>query len=144
METVFHISNCPKKYQVKYATCTLLNSALTWWKSHKRTIGADAAFAMSWRELMKLMAKVYCPSTKIQKMESKLWNLTVKNNDLDAYTQRFQELTMFHGGGATSGGKRRGWSRGSDKGGGCGRVDGDDDGVVRRLGRWRLSGDRGG
>ncbi|GJW78695.1 putative reverse transcriptase domain-containing protein [Tanacetum coccineum] len=29
METVFHISNCPQKYQVKYATCTLLNSALT-------------------------------------------------------------------------------------------------------------------
>ncbi|GKB71103.1 hypothetical protein Tco_0932515, partial [Tanacetum coccineum] len=27
METVFHISNCPKKYQVKYATCTLLDSA---------------------------------------------------------------------------------------------------------------------
>ncbi|GJS81584.1 hypothetical protein Tco_0748125 [Tanacetum coccineum] len=47
METVFHISNCPEKYQVKYATCTLLNSALTWWNSHKRTIGADAAFAMS-------------------------------------------------------------------------------------------------
>ncbi|GKE66579.1 hypothetical protein Tco_1520740 [Tanacetum coccineum] len=31
METVFHISNCPDKYQVKYATSTLLNSALTWW-----------------------------------------------------------------------------------------------------------------
>ncbi|GKA64561.1 putative reverse transcriptase domain-containing protein [Tanacetum coccineum] len=55
METVFHISNCPEKYQVKYATCTLLNSALTWWNSHKRTIGTEAAFAMSWRELMKLM-----------------------------------------------------------------------------------------
>ncbi|GKD99711.1 hypothetical protein Tco_1387695 [Tanacetum coccineum] len=43
METVFHISNCLQKYQVKYATCTLLNSALTWWNSHKRTIGVDAA-----------------------------------------------------------------------------------------------------
>ncbi|GKD51120.1 putative reverse transcriptase domain-containing protein [Tanacetum coccineum] len=30
IETVFHISNCLEKYQVKYATCTLLNSALTW------------------------------------------------------------------------------------------------------------------
>ncbi|GKD41191.1 hypothetical protein Tco_1261398 [Tanacetum coccineum] len=47
MEIVFHISNYPKKYQVKYAMCTLLNSALTWWNSHKRTIGVDAAFAMS-------------------------------------------------------------------------------------------------
>ncbi|GJZ06262.1 hypothetical protein Tco_0540055 [Tanacetum coccineum] len=72
METVFHISTCPEKYQVKYATCTLLNSVLTWWNSHKRTIGTDAAFSMSWRELMKLMAEVYCPRTKIQKMESEL------------------------------------------------------------------------
>ncbi|GKF07505.1 reverse transcriptase domain-containing protein, partial [Tanacetum coccineum] len=58
METVFHISNYPKKYQVKYATCTLLNSALTWWNSHKRTIRAEAAFSMSWRELMKLMTEM--------------------------------------------------------------------------------------
>ncbi|GJU85800.1 reverse transcriptase domain-containing protein [Tanacetum coccineum] len=60
-----------------------------------RTIGADAAFAMSWREIMKLIAKVYCLRTEIQKMESELWNLIVKNNDLAAYTQRFQELTML-------------------------------------------------
>ncbi|GJU34886.1 putative reverse transcriptase domain-containing protein [Tanacetum coccineum] len=57
METVFHISNCPEKYQVKYASCTLLNSALTWWNSHKRTIGNEAAYAMSWAELMKLMTE---------------------------------------------------------------------------------------
>nr|GEU31747.1 hypothetical protein [Tanacetum cinerariifolium] len=63
--------------------------------SHKRTIGTEAAFSMSWRELMKLMAKVYCPRNKIQKIESELWNLTVKNNDLTTYTQRFQELTML-------------------------------------------------
>ncbi|GJW77015.1 putative reverse transcriptase domain-containing protein [Tanacetum coccineum] len=95
METVFHISNCPEKSQVKYATCTLLDSALTWWNSHKRTIGTEAAFAMSWGELMKLMTEVYCPRNEIQKMETELWNLTVKNNDLTAYTQRFQELTMM-------------------------------------------------
>ncbi|GJT09865.1 reverse transcriptase domain-containing protein [Tanacetum coccineum] len=95
METVFHISNCPEKYQVKHATCTLLNSALTWWNSQKRTIGTEAAFAMSWRELMKLMTEVYCPRNEIQKMESELWNLTVKKNDLAAYTQRFQKLTMM-------------------------------------------------
>ncbi|GJZ80476.1 putative reverse transcriptase domain-containing protein [Tanacetum coccineum] len=47
------------------------------------------------KELMKLMTEVYCPRNEIQKMESELWNLTVKNNDLAAYTQRFQELTMM-------------------------------------------------
>ncbi|GJZ71034.1 reverse transcriptase domain-containing protein [Tanacetum coccineum] len=95
METVFHISNNPEKSQVKYATCTLLDGTLTWWNSHKRTIGTKAAFPMSWRELMKLMTEVYCPRNEIQKMETELWNLTMKNNDLTAYTQRFQELTMM-------------------------------------------------
>ncbi|GJX90187.1 putative reverse transcriptase domain-containing protein [Tanacetum coccineum] len=57
IEMVFHISNCPEKYQVKYVTCTLLNNALTWWNSYKWTIGIEAAYAMSWAELMKLMTK---------------------------------------------------------------------------------------
>ncbi|GJU31847.1 putative reverse transcriptase domain-containing protein [Tanacetum coccineum] len=95
METVFHISNCPEKYQVKYATCTLPNSALTWWNSHKRTIRIEVAYGMSWTELMKLMTKVYCPRNEVQKMEIKLWNLAVKGNDLTAYTRRFQELVLL-------------------------------------------------
>ncbi|GJX96929.1 putative reverse transcriptase domain-containing protein [Tanacetum coccineum] len=74
METVFNISNCPLKYQVKYATCTLQDSALTWWNSHKRTIGVEAAYTMNWVELMKLMTE---------------------GNDLTAYTQRFQELILL-------------------------------------------------
>ncbi|GJT90435.1 putative reverse transcriptase domain-containing protein [Tanacetum coccineum] len=95
IEIVFHISNCPERYQVKYATCSLLDSALTWWNSHKRTIGTNAAYALSWRELLKLMTEVYCPRNEIQKMETELWNLSVKNNDMATYTQRFQELTMM-------------------------------------------------
>ncbi|GKE26145.1 hypothetical protein Tco_1441529, partial [Tanacetum coccineum] len=58
MEMVFHISNCPQKNQVKYATCTLLDNALTWWNTHKRTIRIEAAYAMTWTELMKLMTEV--------------------------------------------------------------------------------------
>nr|GEU37920.1 putative reverse transcriptase domain-containing protein [Tanacetum cinerariifolium] len=57
METVFHISNYPQKYQVKYASCTLQNSALTWWNPHKRIVGTDAAYAMSWKTHIKLMIK---------------------------------------------------------------------------------------
>ncbi|GKE92763.1 putative reverse transcriptase domain-containing protein [Tanacetum coccineum] len=44
---------------------------------------------------MKLMTEMYCPRNEIQKMETGLWNLIVKNNDLVAYTQRFQELTLL-------------------------------------------------
>ncbi|GJZ16761.1 hypothetical protein Tco_0552884 [Tanacetum coccineum] len=34
METVFRISNCTVDNQVKFATCTLMGIALTWWNSH--------------------------------------------------------------------------------------------------------------
>nr|GEW82162.1 reverse transcriptase domain-containing protein [Tanacetum cinerariifolium] len=44
---------------------------------------------------MNLMAEVYCPRNEIQKTEPELWNLTVKNNDFAACSQRFQEFTMM-------------------------------------------------
>nr|GEU38228.1 reverse transcriptase domain-containing protein [Tanacetum cinerariifolium] len=47
------------------------------------------------KELMKLMTEVYCPRNEIQKMETELWNLSVKNNDMATYIQSFQELTMM-------------------------------------------------
>nr|GEV61688.1 putative reverse transcriptase domain-containing protein [Tanacetum cinerariifolium] len=72
METVFNISNCPPK-----------------------TIGVDAAYAMKWAGLMKLMTEVYYPRNEVQKMETELWNLIVKGNDLTTYTQRFQELILL-------------------------------------------------
>ncbi|GJX66182.1 putative reverse transcriptase domain-containing protein [Tanacetum coccineum] len=34
MESVFHISGCTVENQVKFATCTLLGAALTWWNGH--------------------------------------------------------------------------------------------------------------
>ncbi|GKC07861.1 hypothetical protein Tco_0999471 [Tanacetum coccineum] len=72
MEIVFHIRNGLKKSQVKYATCTLLDGALSWWNSHKRTIRTEAAFTISWREHMKQMTEVYYPRNEIQKMETEL------------------------------------------------------------------------
>ncbi|GJU55285.1 hypothetical protein Tco_1228999 [Tanacetum coccineum] len=52
----------------------------------KRTIGTDAAYALSWWELLKLMTKVYCLRNEIQKMETELWNLSVKNKDMAPFT----------------------------------------------------------
>ncbi|GJZ44283.1 putative reverse transcriptase domain-containing protein [Tanacetum coccineum] len=82
------------KYKVKLSYMHIADSALTWWNSHKRTIGVDAAYAMNWVELMKLMTEVYCPRNEIQKMETELWNLTVKGNDLTAYTQRRSSVML--------------------------------------------------
>nr|GEU80623.1 hypothetical protein [Tanacetum cinerariifolium] len=49
------------------ATCTLLDAALTWWNSQIRSLGPDA-YSMTWE---------------------------VKGNDVPAYTERFQELTLI-------------------------------------------------
>ncbi|GJX98114.1 putative reverse transcriptase domain-containing protein [Tanacetum coccineum] len=35
---LFHISNCAVENQVKFATCTFLGNALTWWNSHMKTL----------------------------------------------------------------------------------------------------------
>ncbi|GJU57912.1 integrase, catalytic region, zinc finger, CCHC-type containing protein [Tanacetum coccineum] len=67
---------------VKCATCTILDGALTWWNSHVKTVEIDAAYDMSWRELMKMMTEVYCPRNEIQKLENELWNLTIKGADV--------------------------------------------------------------
>nr|GEW92280.1 reverse transcriptase domain-containing protein [Tanacetum cinerariifolium] len=74
MESVFHISGCVVDNQVKFATCTLLGAALTWWNGHVRTLGHDAAYAMTWGTLKKKLTDKYCPK---------------------AYTQRFQELALM-------------------------------------------------
>ncbi|GJU71773.1 hypothetical protein Tco_1263178 [Tanacetum coccineum] len=48
MESVFSISNCPATSQVKFATCTLQDDALTWWNSHVKTTTPEVAHAMPW------------------------------------------------------------------------------------------------
>nr|GEV49385.1 hypothetical protein [Tanacetum cinerariifolium] len=79
---------------VKFATCTLLDNALTWWNSHIRSLGPNA-YSMTWEVLKKKMKDKYCPQGEIKKLEIELWNLTVKGNDVSAYTERFQELTLI-------------------------------------------------
>ncbi|GJU02094.1 hypothetical protein Tco_1112432 [Tanacetum coccineum] len=69
METVFYISNCTVENQIKFATCTLLGSALTWWNAYVRTIGHDVAYAMTWTNLKKMMTDMYCPRGEIKKLE---------------------------------------------------------------------------
>nr|GEZ07408.1 hypothetical protein [Tanacetum cinerariifolium] len=41
------------------------------------------------------MTNKYCPQGEIKKLEIELWNLKVKENNVPAYTERFQELTLF-------------------------------------------------
>ncbi|GJS28106.1 RNA-directed DNA polymerase, eukaryota [Tanacetum coccineum] len=68
-ETVFRISNCTMENQIKFATCTILGSALTWWNSHIRTVGHDVAYTMTWTNLKNKMTDKYCPRGEIKKLE---------------------------------------------------------------------------
>ncbi|GKC36162.1 putative reverse transcriptase domain-containing protein, partial [Tanacetum coccineum] len=95
METVFRISNCSMENQIKFATCTLLGSALTWWNSHVKTVGHDVAHAMTWTNLKKKMTDKYCPRGEIKKLEVEMWNLKVKGTDVVSYNQHFQELALM-------------------------------------------------
>nr|GEZ35123.1 hypothetical protein [Tanacetum cinerariifolium] len=51
------------------------------YNSHVKTVGHDAAYEMSLTNLMKMMTEAYCPRNEIQKLKTKLWNLTVKGTD---------------------------------------------------------------
>ncbi|GJR76795.1 putative reverse transcriptase domain-containing protein [Tanacetum coccineum] len=97
MESVFHISNCTVECQIKFTTCTLLGSVLTWWNSHVKTVGHDGAYGMPWKTFMKMLTDKYCPRSEIKKLEVELWNLKVKGADVVSYTQRFQELALMCG-----------------------------------------------
>ncbi|GJT13388.1 putative reverse transcriptase domain-containing protein [Tanacetum coccineum] len=70
IESVYSISNCTVACQVKFATCTLQGNALTWWNSHVKTTTHEAAHAMPWRTLKKMMTDKYCPRGEIKKLES--------------------------------------------------------------------------
>ncbi|GKF83069.1 hypothetical protein Tco_0244725, partial [Tanacetum coccineum] len=45
--------------------------------------------------LKKKMTDKYCPQGEIKKLEIELWNQKVKGNDVPAYTECFQELTLI-------------------------------------------------
>ncbi|GJR27896.1 hypothetical protein Tco_1104128 [Tanacetum coccineum] len=72
MESMFRISNGVENCQVKYATCTLLDGALTWWNSHVQSIRIDDAYKTTWKEVIEMMTKEYCSRNELQKMETEI------------------------------------------------------------------------
>ncbi|GJR49916.1 reverse transcriptase domain-containing protein [Tanacetum coccineum] len=95
METMFRIRNCYVENQIKFATCTLLRSALTWWNSHVKTVGHDVTHAMTWINLKNKMTDKYYLRGEIKKLEVEMWNLKVKGTNVVSYNQRFQELALI-------------------------------------------------
>nr|GEV44310.1 putative reverse transcriptase domain-containing protein [Tanacetum cinerariifolium] len=87
MELVFHISGCAIDNQVKFATCTLLGVALTWWNGHVRTLGHDADYAMTWGTLKKKLTYKYYPKDPKLLMMLSSWP-TTWDQKLCTYAER--------------------------------------------------------
>nr|GFB50760.1 hypothetical protein [Tanacetum cinerariifolium] len=85
-ESVSSISNCTAENQVKFVSCTLIGSALTWWNSHLRAVSQEVAYAMPWKTLRQMITAKYCPRGEVKKLEVELWNLKVKGTDITSYT----------------------------------------------------------
>nr|GEZ98146.1 putative reverse transcriptase domain-containing protein [Tanacetum cinerariifolium] len=74
-ESVSIISNCTAENQVKFASYTLIGSALTWWNSHMRAVNQEVAYAMPWKTLRQMITLKYYPRGEVKKLEAELWNL---------------------------------------------------------------------
>ncbi|GJX84785.1 putative reverse transcriptase domain-containing protein [Tanacetum coccineum] len=94
-ESVFEISECAEGKKVKFAVGTLEGPTLTWWKTKITTMGLETVNQMPWTEIKQLMTVEFCPIEEVQRMEHELWNLKVKEYDVFAYTQRFNELALM-------------------------------------------------
>nr|GEZ94228.1 reverse transcriptase domain-containing protein [Tanacetum cinerariifolium] len=112
MEWVFQISKCTVACQVKFASCTLQGSALTWWNSHMRAVRQDIAYAMPWAALKRMITSKYCPreekkveryidglpdmihgsvkASKPQSMQEEINRPAAKNNSTNNNNQRAQ------------------------------------------------------
>ncbi|GKC66995.1 putative reverse transcriptase domain-containing protein, partial [Tanacetum coccineum] len=75
IESVFKISECAESKKVKFAAATLEGPALTWQKTKVATMGLETVNQMPWTEMKQLM--------------------TIKEYDIVAYTQRFNELALM-------------------------------------------------
>ncbi|GJW20219.1 putative reverse transcriptase domain-containing protein [Tanacetum coccineum] len=94
-KSVFGISECAEGKKVKFAAATLQGPALTWWNAKVATMGLETVNQMPWTEMKQLMTAEFCPIEEVQRMEHELWNLKVKEYNIVAYTQRFNELALM-------------------------------------------------
>ncbi|GKB44860.1 putative reverse transcriptase domain-containing protein [Tanacetum coccineum] len=89
------MNECAEGKKVKFVAATLQGPALTWWNSKVATIGIEVVNQIPWTEMKQLMTAEFCPAEEVQRMEHELWNLKVKEFNIVAYTQRFNELALM-------------------------------------------------
>ncbi|GJX94081.1 hypothetical protein Tco_0348667 [Tanacetum coccineum] len=81
MDQLFNISGCAIENQVKFATCTLLGAALTWWNGQIRSLGPDA-YSMTWEVSRSKCRDKDCPQGDNQEARNRACgNLKVERNN---------------------------------------------------------------
>ncbi|GJV53327.1 putative reverse transcriptase domain-containing protein [Tanacetum coccineum] len=95
-ESVFGISECERGKEGELVACYTGGPTLTWWNSKITTMGLETVNQMPWTKMRQtLMTTEFCLIEEIQRMEHELWNLKVKEYNIVAYTQRFNELALM-------------------------------------------------
>ncbi|GKB06108.1 putative nucleotidyltransferase, ribonuclease H [Tanacetum coccineum] len=69
--------------------------ALTWWNTQVATLSLAEANGKSWDDMKKMMLEEFCPEEEISRMEDELRNLRLRDHDIAAYTNRFNELVLL-------------------------------------------------
>ncbi|GJR57332.1 putative reverse transcriptase domain-containing protein [Tanacetum coccineum] len=59
------------------------------------TFGLAEANGKSWDDMKKMMLEEFCPEEEISRMEDELRNLRLRDHDIAAYTNRFNELVLL-------------------------------------------------
>ncbi|GJT88057.1 putative reverse transcriptase domain-containing protein [Tanacetum coccineum] len=81
--------------KVKFVAATLQGPALTWWNAKFATMGLETVNQIPWTEMKQLITVEFCPIEEVQRIEHELWNLKVKEYNIVAYTQRFNEFALI-------------------------------------------------
>nr|GEV19620.1 hypothetical protein [Tanacetum cinerariifolium] len=95
LENTFEISKCAEGKKVKFATATLYGRALTWWNSQVATLGREVANERPWSEVKQIMTDEFCPTEEVQRLDDKLGHLKLRDMNIAAYTERFNELALL-------------------------------------------------
>ncbi|GJY09832.1 reverse transcriptase domain-containing protein [Tanacetum coccineum] len=86
------MSGCRDNQKVKYTAASFVGKALTWWNSQIHSRSREAGVSMSWKDFKTLTKEKFCPSNKMQKLETELWNHVMVGAGHATYTDKFHEL----------------------------------------------------
>ncbi|GJX68014.1 putative reverse transcriptase domain-containing protein [Tanacetum coccineum] len=69
------------------------DDALTWWNAHVKTTTPEAAHAMPWAALKKMMTDKYCPRGEIKKIETEIM-FPEEDRQIEKYIGGFAEMIL--------------------------------------------------